>query len=87
LRETSRLIELKEKVLNKKNEYKKSYKNLLSQQEEISNKYEKEIFYLKEKIYCDKKDIFIQTDIDSTNFSEMKQNHDLIVFHHKLVNL
>lgn len=85
LQETARLEALYEKAYYKKREYKKIHKALLLQQEDIASKYEREIIYLKQKLYSEKKDMLTQTDIDVKLFNKMQKNHDLITYHHKLV--
>jgi len=49
------------------------------------NKYEKEISYLKQNIYQDKRDLEIQTDVDNKIYGEILKNNNLVVFHKKLV--
>jgi hypothetical protein len=85
LQETARLQGLYEKAYHKKRQYKKNYKELVIQQDEIASKYEREIIYLKENLYSEKKDILTQTEIDSKLFNKMHKNHDLITHHHKIV--
>ncbi len=85
LQEITRLEALYQKAYYKKREYKKKHKELLLQQEDITTKYEREIMYLKQNLYSDKKEILTQTDVDTKSFNEMQKNHDLITYHHKLV--
>lgn len=86
LQETARLQSLYEKAYYKKREYKKNFKTLKESHEDIIRKFEREIMYLKQKLYSDKKDIGIQTDIDCTQYLLMQRNHELVTYQHKLVN-
>lgn len=83
--EIKRLNELLEKTREKKRAYKKQFKDLTILKEETCNKLESEILYLKQNIYSDKKEIEIQTDVDSRAYGELQRNNDLIVYHKKLV--
>jgi hypothetical protein len=73
------------KAIPKKKAYKKSYKELILLKEDMINKYEKEISYLKQNIYQDKRDLEIQTDVDNKIYGEILKNNNLVVFHKKLV--
>ncbi len=85
LYEISRLQKIYEKAYFKKKNYKKTINSLHVQQDEISRKYERENIYLKQKLYSEKKDTCIQTDVDLNLFIQMQKNNDLVTFYHKIV--
>ena len=64
---------------------KSNFGPLLLLKDDMCNKFEKEILYLKQNIYSDKKEIEIQTDVDSKVYGDILKNNDLVVFHKKLV--
>ena len=78
---------LHEKAKEKKKEYKKKLTNIINQQEENNKKYEREIIYLKQKIFSEKNESSTQTDIDSLLILQMENNHKLVSYHFKLVKL
>jgi len=83
--EIERLTNLYEKAYHKKRSYKKNYKELIVLKEDLVLKYEREIMYLKQNLFTDKKDILVQTEIDTDKFKEIRKNNDLVIFHKKLV--
>lgn len=83
----NRLNDLYEKNYRKKRIHKKNYQDLLREKEDMADKYEKEIFLLKQNLFADRKDVQTQTDIDFYKYTEIKKNSDLVIYHKKLVRI